>query len=67
MIKIEYPYNNNSNLIRHYSDEKFKIRQIETSIIYDEAVDLYPCRYTYEETDIPRDDYDNDSNEPIDN
>lgn len=64
MLKTEILDN---NLIRHYSDENFKIKQIETGIIYDEAIDVMPCRYTYEETDIPRDDYDNDSTEPIDN
>ena len=64
MIKTEILEN---NLIRHYSDDNFKIKQIETGIIYDEAIDVIPCRYTYEETDIPRDDYDNDSTEPIDN
>lgn len=41
----------NDKLIRHYSDEKKKIRQIETSIIYVEAVDILPCQYTYEEVD----------------
>lgn len=64
MLKTEILDN---NLIRHYSDENFKIKQIETGIIYDEAIDVMPCRYTYEETNIPRDDYDNDSTEPIDN
>lgn len=38
-------------LIKHYSDAGFLIRQIETGILYGEAVDLRPCRYTYEETD----------------
>jgi hypothetical protein len=38
------------NLIRHYSDQGFKIKQLETGILYDEAVDLVPCQYTYEET-----------------
>lgn len=37
--------------IRHYSDAGFKIRQIETGILYDDAVDVMPCKYTYEETD----------------
>ena len=41
-------------LIIHYSDGGYKIRQIETNILYDEAVDVIPCRYTYEETDIPK-------------
>lgn len=41
------------NHVRHYSDNNMKIRQIETNIIYDDAVDVTPCRYTYEETDEP--------------
>lgn len=36
-------------LVRHYSDEGKPIRQIETGIVYGEAVDVIPCRYTYEE------------------
>lgn len=43
------------DLIRHYSDSGFKIRQIETGIVYDDAVDITPCPYTYEETDEPID------------
>lgn len=39
--------------VRHYSDQNFKIRQVETGRIYDDAVDRYPCKWTYEETDIP--------------
>ena len=39
--------------IRHYSDAGFKIRQIETGVLYDDAVDVLPCRYTYGETDEP--------------
>jgi hypothetical protein len=48
MIKSELL--KDGTLIRHYSSEGFKIRQVETDIIYDEAVDVVPCRYTYEET-----------------
>lgn len=44
------------NLVRHYSDSLLKIRQVETGAVYDEAVDVIPCRYTYEETDLPIDD-----------
>jgi hypothetical protein len=40
---------------RRYSDQKMKIRQIETQVLYDDAVDVIPCKYTYEETDIPID------------
>lgn len=38
------------NLYRTYSDEGFKIRQIQTGIIYDEAIDVDFANYTYEET-----------------
>ena len=40
-------------LIRTYSDLGMKIRQVETGYVYDDAVDVSPCRYTYEETDEP--------------
>lgn len=39
-------------LVRHYSDQNLKIRQVETGIIYDDAIDTIPCRFNYEETDI---------------
>ena len=39
------------NLVRHYSDKGMKIKQVETGLVYDEAIDLIPCEYTYEETD----------------
>lgn len=60
-IKTEYPYiddngEKNSNIIKTYAEDensvRYKIKQIETGIIYDEAVDIYPCRYTYVATDI---------------
>lgn len=51
MIKTE----NLENRIRHYSDAGFKLRQIETGVLYDDAVDVLPCKYTYEETDEPID------------
>lgn len=28
-----------------------RLRQLETGVLYDEAVDVPPCRFTYEETD----------------
>ena len=55
MVIPDYPYDNNPNLIRQYSDLHLKIRQVETDAVYDEAIDVYPCRYHYEETDIPID------------
>ena len=41
------------NRIYQYSDANVKIRQIETGVVCDSALDIYPCPYTYEETDIP--------------
>ena len=49
--------------IRHYSDNGKKIRQVETGVVYDEAVDVFPCRYTYTETDEPADGYTDDATE----
>ena len=44
-----------NNLIRHYAIDNnckhYKILQVETNVIYDEAIDVLPCRYTYKATD----------------
>ena len=40
-------------LIKHESDSGKMIRQVETGREYSSAVDVTPCRYTYEETDEP--------------
>ena len=39
--------------VRHYSDRGMRLKQVETGVIYDEAIDLASYRYTYEETDEP--------------
>lgn len=53
MIKSEkITRNDGIKLTRTYSSRGFKIRQNETGIVYDEAVDLENCGFTYEETDI---------------
>ena len=51
MIKIENygTLQSGVQLIRTYSDENFYIRQEETGNIYEEAIDVYPVRYTYTE------------------
>lgn len=49
MVKYEVL---NDKFCRHYSDNNKLIRKIGTEEIYSEAVDLIPCRYEYEETDI---------------
>ncbi len=38
---------------RRYSDKNVMLLQKETGKIYVDAVDVIPCKYTYEETDIP--------------
>ena len=38
-------------LYRTYSSEGFKIKQLETDVIYDEAIDIQDSNYTYIETD----------------
>lgn len=49
MVREEYPYNGNNNLIRHYSDDNKTVIQVETGNEYGEAIDNYPCKYTYVE------------------
>lgn len=38
---------------RRYSDKDVMIKQVETGDLYEDAVDVIPCKYTYEETDVP--------------
>ena len=59
MIKTQYPYiddfgNERNDLIKTYTDdpEHKMLKQIETGAIYAEAIDVYPCQFTYEEVDI---------------
>lgn len=37
--------------IKHYAQDeqgnKYYIKQVETGVEYDEAIDILPCRYTY--------------------
>lgn len=39
------------NLYRTYSDEGYKIKQVQTDAIYDEAIDVENTKYTYVETE----------------
>ena len=51
MIVIEETIREDGVKITHtYSDEHFKIRQLDTGFIYDEAYDV--VHHEYEETDI---------------
>lgn len=38
-------------LYRTYSDEGKRIRQVETDVVYDEAIDVETATWTYVETD----------------
>lgn len=49
MIKKEL-YDEERKLYRTYSDEDYKIRQVETGIVFDDAVDTEDATFTYEET-----------------
>lgn len=42
---------NGRTLIKHESDAGKYIRQVETGREYASAVDVIPCKYTYEETE----------------
>ena len=53
MLQIDYPHNGRTDRIKHYSDAGMMIRQNETGNEYAEAVDVYPCKYTYSETETP--------------
>lgn len=47
-VITEYPYNGNDyNHIRHYSDDNKTVIQVETGNEYGEAIDVYPCNFTY--------------------
>lgn len=41
------------NRERRHSDQNVMLRQIETGRLYEDATDIVPCPYTYEETDAP--------------
>lgn len=43
----------NGNRILQYSDKDVYICQVETDVLYESAVDVLPCKYTYVETEQP--------------
>ena len=49
---IQYEYLNNGTLVKHYSDAGFMLLQVETGIMYSDPIDVVPCKYTYEETEV---------------
>lgn len=53
MIKQEYYMTRSDGVVLHrtYSDTNKMIIQLETGIEYAEAIDVYPVRYTYIESE----------------
>lgn len=56
ILKTQYPFidmngSKREDLIKHYAEDeqgnKYYIRQNETELVYSEAVDVYPSKYTY--------------------
>lgn len=67
-----YPYVDeqgveNEKLVQHKSDDGKRIIQLETGRIYDEAIDLYPSKYTYVEVIEPDEKELDGSIEAVDN
>ncbi len=64
MIKREF-YMKRKDGVKLYktqSDAGLKIRQIETGVVYDSAIDVEKAKYTYEETETKIEEVDaNDS------
>ena len=53
MIRVEYVTTRKDGvqLYRTYSDSGKMLIQVETGIEYSEAIDVYPFKYTYIESD----------------
>ena len=60
-VKEQYPFiddngNKDEGLIKHWAEnnngERYYVEQKETGFRYYEAVDVYPCAFTYEATKI---------------
>lgn len=49
MIEVEYL--NDYTLVKHYSTEGYMLLQNETGAKYADPIDIFPCSYTYTETD----------------
>ena len=61
-LRTEYPFQMpngalNEGLIKHWAEDengkRYLIKQIETNLEYGEAVDVFPCPYTYVVTSTP--------------
>lgn len=57
MVKSQHPYVDDKgiahdNEIKFYSDKGFQIVQRETGGVFDFAIDPYPSKYNYDESDV---------------
>lgn len=50
---VQEIFEDNPDLIRTYSSAGFKILQVDTGFLYTEAIDIANTTHTYEETDEP--------------
>ena len=60
-VKEQRPYIDDinvchENMVRHWAEDEetgeiYYLVQVETGVEYSDAVDLWPCRYTYKATD----------------
>lgn len=57
--------NDGINLYKQYSDLGVKLRQVETGTLYDCPIDVEDAPFTYEETDILIEKYNNYNNQPL--
>ena len=60
-IKVQHPYIDETGkvyekLIKHYAEDengvRYMIKQLQTKNVYDEAIDVFPCKYSYTVTNI---------------
>lgn len=58
-------YLQEGTVILQYSDLGVQLRKVEDGSIWPDAVDVVPCLYHYEETDIPIPDDDIDADEAL--
>ena len=52
MLKIEQIVYNGEKFVKTYSDSNKFIKQVQTGVMYAEAIDLASSTYTYEETNV---------------
>lgn len=57
---------NGARMVRTYSNEGLRLRQVQTGVIYDEAIDIENSGYTYIETEDKADGEDLEPQEALD-